>query len=1493
MNNDVKYYNLTHPQKRIWYIEKINASSPLHNIGGCLKIFEAVNIKVIRETINIIIQNNDGLRLSFIEHENEPVQYIKEFENEDIDFLDFSNCENPKNEHEKWSNELFNKEFNLNNSKLYYFAIYKLSEKEYGVLLKIHHIISDGWSIALIQKQLCEVYSKLINNENINKDKNYSYVDFIKEEKEYLKSERFIKNKKFWREKFLDVPEEFLYNTSNSLDGIRQCYDIDTVLSSKIKKFTDEKKCSLNTFFISILLIYIYKITLKKDIVIGIPVFNRISNDQKNMIGMFTSTVPFRFKLDSELNIEDLVKLVNRELRLCLLNQKYPYNLLIEELEVAKKGYDSLFKMSLNYYNSKYDNNIDGIDVDIEEYYCGNQSYSLQLIVKEWESNKITLNFDYKTVEYSHSEIKIIYEAMINIISEMLTYEKLSVNEVKILSKQEYDYKIYKLNSSFSNYPHKTVCELFENQVEKTPENIAVEFKNELLTYRELNERSNQFADYLSQNGVDKKSKVAIMQTHSVELMISIISVLKTGASYIPIDPSYPLERINYMLEDSKSNVLLINFKMTDENKFKEKIICVNDIDLQGYSKTNLPKVNSLKDLVYVIYTSGSTGKPKGVMIEHQGLTNYIWWAKRMYLKDENEVMALYSSISFDLTVTTIFTPLISGNKIVIYESNENEFVLYKILRENKATVIKLTPAHLTILRDMDNTNSSIKRFIVGGEDLKVDLAKEVYNSFGKNIDIYNEYGPTEATVGCMIYKYDEKKVQSISVPIGYPADNVHIYILDNELNIMPTGFAGEMYISGDGVARGYLNSQELTKEKFVDNPFVHGTKMYRTGDTAKYLENGTIEYVGRIDNQVKIRGHRIELGEIERYLLENSAVKDVIVTFKDDLMGNKTLNAYVVIYTKIKESDLKKWLNKFLPKYMIPTNIVFIENIPLTLNGKVDYSLLPYPTVFKNEYVKYNTFKEKELVDVMEEILGIKNISIKDNYYQLGGDSIKAIQISSKLKNNGLTIKVKDILAYESIEEIAATIEEVEGVKLISQDKIEGTIKTTPIVEWFFNQKFSNENIYNQYVLLKHKGKLNKDKIIIAVNKLIENHDTLRINYDRRGNELYYNNNTLDEEYIFKNFDLSQYSYNDQSKNIKEIISEANSNINIENNSLFNVVMMDLGIDRQALLFTAHHLIVDGVSWRIILDDFTTILKQIEEGTEIRLPLKTHSYKEWSETLQTYSKNNIYKEVDYWKSIQDKYFICNVDYDNEKDTVETSNILSQEVEEETLKSLTQRAFEIYNIDLNEVLIIGLVLTLNKLTNKDEIIVELERHGREAVDSCIDVSRTVGWFTSMYPAYFSIEHEDMENNIKSLKEQFRNIPNKGFNYSILKFLNKELKEQEKKYVRFNYLGDFDSLIDKEKLNILDIEFGLYSDKKNELTALIDIAAIIVNKKLKITIEYSKNRFKDETLEKFIENYIETLELISDNCSKKDLKEFTPSDFDAVNISQEDLDSLFI
>lgn len=1484
------YYDLTHPQKRIWYIDQVNSGSPLHNIGGCLDIRGVIDLEIMKNTLNIIIKSHEGLRLRFAENKGQPMQYVDEFAKQNIDFFDFSKYAAPEADFEKWLGNVYTRRFDLYNDQLVYFAIYKVSEKRSGVVCSIHHIISDGWSAGLIEKQICEIYGKLICGQDICLEQSCSYLEFIKEEEEYLNSGKFGKNKTFWQEKLKDLPREFLDNSSLSVEGKRQSINISAGLSKQIREFVTLKRCSLNTFFMAILIIYIHKITNKNDLVIGTPVFNRTNKKQRGMIGMFTSTMPFRIIFDPQINISSLLDQINKEIKLCLFNQRYPYDLLVKDLELSKLGYDSLFKMYVNYYNADFIDSIAGYEAKVLECYSGNQSYSLQLTVKEWEESNITLNFDYKLQEYTESEIKAMQEAILHIAGQVSANQELTIEQIKLLSQKEIDYKLYELNDTFSEYPReKTVRQLFEEQVKKSPERIALEFEGITLTYRELNEKANRLAHYLQEKNIGRYTVVAIMASHSPELIISILGVLKAGGAYLPIDPSYPEKRINYLLKDSRSSLLLTNRVEIGGIEFAGEIIDLDNIDLSSDDMENITNYNTMNDLVYLIYTSGSTGVPKGAMIKHQGLTNYIWWAAKTYFKSAEEAMALYSSISFDLTVTSIFAPLICGQRIVIYHNDDKEFILYRILRENKVTVIKLTPAHLTLLKDSDNRNSNIKRFIVGGDDLKVSLAQEISDSFGKP-EIYNEYGPTETVVGCMIYQYNEKKDKGLSVPIGCPINNVQIYILDSKMDPVPTGSPGEIYISGDGVAPGYLNNEELTRKSFLDNPFLPGERMYKTGDLARYSDNGVIEYLGRADNQVKIRGHRVELGEIEKCLAGIEAVNDAVVTYSQK---DGVLNGYIVTEVEISDKELRGRLLQYLPQYMVPAGFIFLAELPLTINGKVDHALLPKPVISKKEFIQAKTPGEKELVKAMQEILMIEEVSLNDNYYRLGGDSIKAIQIAAKLNNAGFALKVKDILTYELIGEIAVHIEAANGSGNIEQGVVSGELGKTPIIKWFFAQDFADPDHYNQSVLLKSKAIFAVNDVRKALLKLIKHHDSLRLNYHKKEDILLFNNERLNELPIVDEHDLSADPYDKQVEKIQELGLRLKSSFDLEKGILFKAALFKLGEGGQIILLIAHHLVIDGVSWRIIIEDFTSILRQLGADQEVLLPLKTHSFQKWSEQLDEYSKGNLRQARKYWESVLGRNFYFPFDFNLGMDTMDKAFTLQAGIDREMTKKILTEVNNIYGLELHETLIIALAMVIRDITGLDDIVIELEGHGRtEAIDN-IDVSRTVGWFTSLYPAQFKLSGDDLDFNIKGLKEQIRNIPGKGFDFGILKYLRNEFADRNNRYLRFNYLGDFDNLFRGNMFELIDMDSGRDSGVNNHLTATLDINAMVLNGKLIIDITYSKNKFQEKTVKNFLDMYVGRLEdIIELSCNQAD-KKFTPSDFSALDISQEDLDRLFL
>lgn len=1491
-------YSLTHPQKRIWYIEKIYPGTSLYNIGGPIRIKGNIDFNILEESINIFVKNNEGLRLRFFEEHEEVKQYVSNYERVILDFMDFSKYDNPEEKFNKWVEKEARTPFVIENERLFYFALFKISDNDKGYFAKFHHIISDGWSINIMTKQICDAYIKLLNAEEILDNTEQSYIEYISNEKKYLSSDRFFKNKSFWNEKYKDLPDAFLNKSSDFIEGKRKTFELESELSLKIKKFAIDNKYSLNTFFIMLYLIYLYKTNLQEDVAIGTPVLNRSGKKGKSMFGMFTSTMPFRFAVDDNLNVTDTMVKVNEQLMECYFNQKYPYDLLVKDLELKKKGYDNLFNTCVNYYNTKLNSELNGFPIENVEFYNGNQIYSLQLVIKDWsDSGNLTLDFDYKVNDYSDEQIDDMYIRLLSLANHIITNPSKKIRSLSLLSNDERKKLLYDFNATETKYSKdKMIYQLFEEQVEKSPDKVAICFNDIELTYRQLNKKANQLARYLVKIGVEEEIIVGLLTTHSIETVIGILGILKAGGAYLPIDNGYPSDRISYMLEDSGSRILLTNIELPKSVSFNGEIINLNNPDLYSGDSSNLECVNKPNDLVYVIYTSGSTGKPKGTMIEHQGLVNYIWWAKKMYVKNEDEVFPLYSSLAFDLTITSIFTPLISASKIIIYDekSNDDEYVLYRIVKENKATVIKLTPSHLSLLKDMDNRNSSVKRLIVGGEDLKVSLAKDIHESFIGNVEIFNEYGPTETVVGCMIHKFDYESDTRISVPIGVPADNVQIYILDKNLQPVSENTVGEMYISGDGVARGYLKRPELTQEKFADNPFMNTKRMYKTGDLARFLSNEKIEYVGRADLQVKIRGYRIELGEIEKYLLRHEALKNAVVIDLEDKNNGKYLCAYIIKKVEVATHELKDYLLKYLPDYMVPVYFIELDEIPLTRNGKVNRELLPKPendNIENEEFIEHRNNKEKNLTNAICDVLNVERVSIRQSFYRLGGDSIKAIQIASKLNDKGLKIKVKDILSNPIIEEMALCIGQSEAFA-INQKPCEGSIRPTPIVSWFFSQNFTNPNHYNQSILLDLKQDIETIKLEIILNELIKHHDSLRINYNSLTGELFYNNEYLDKYYNIQEHDLASLSYSMQIDRMIFLADELKSSFNIENDVLIKACVFKLGQHVKKMLITAHHLVADGVSWRIMLEDIDTMVKQINNGQKIMLPSKTHSYQEWTKMIENYCDYEMDKEKSYWNKILGKDFSFPTDYDLGEDNVGSSCTIAVQMDKDLTESLLTKANSAYNTEPKDLLITSLLRTIKEFTGNEDIIIELEGHGRDDVSESIDVSRTVGWFTSLYPFYIKLAGDDLAGQIKEIKEEIRKIPNKGIGFGILKYLSKAFDENIKRYVRFNFLGDFSFGHDKGSVNLLKDQLGSDYDKRNRLTCIIEINCFIVGGKLNVLLTYSKNKFSQNTMEKYVNSYINDLKTIIVHCCYKESVEYTPSDFDTVDITPEELDSLF-
>ena len=602
-------------------------------------------------------------------------------------------------------------------------------------------------------------------------------------------------------------------------------------------------------------------------------------------------------------------------------------------------------------------------------------------------------------------------------------------NNVEVLKKSDEMLILNSFNNRYREYDkEQTIVDLFEKVAKKVPDNIAIIFENQEMSYRELDKKASSLASILIEKGIGPEVIVGIISDRSEKLIIAILAILKAGGAYLPIDAEYPESRINYILKDSNAKLVLIEDKFKDKVKTEIELIDLNTESLYQHNNKKLISKASGENLAYVIYTSGTTGNPKGVMIEHKSLVNYSLYAKNNYLNSENLTMAFYTSVSFDLTITSIFSPLISENKVRVYRDEDINSLMEKVFSLDNNNVIKVTPAHLTLLKELPKVNKNVEKIIVGGDELKEELANNTMKLFGGKVEIINEYGPTEGTVGCIAHKYEKDKNYGGSVLIGKPIDNFKVYILNEKNNIVPIGTVGEIAISGDGVARGYLNNKKLTSERFLENPFQNDEKIYKTGDLGKWTLEGNIEYLGRKDEQVKIRGYRIELGEINKAIKKVPGIEDVIVVARENKLGEKELNAYIISENKEIIKDIKEEIKKCLPEYMIPAKFMIMESFPLTDNGKIDKKSLPeIKEIIDSNYVEATNPLEEELVDLWRELLDMDKIGIDDGFIEVGGHSLIATKMVYKINElYNIDLSLVEFLTIGlTIRELSKLIEE------------------------------------------------------------------------------------------------------------------------------------------------------------------------------------------------------------------------------------------------------------------------------------------------------------------------------------------------------------------------------------------------------------------------------------------------------------------------------------
>jgi amino acid adenylation domain-containing protein len=1021
---EAESYPMSNAQRRLWFLSQFEKSNIAYNIPGAYEFDGGLNYNALESAINRLVERHEILRTVFKEDEKGEIrQFIRPVKDLSIKITYYK--QQGETALSTAVQEELNKPFDLSSGPLLRVALFETENNKQVFTYTMHHIISDGWSMDVLIKELLLFYNAILQGiSDPLPSLQLHYKDYAVWQLNQSQLESNSSHKQYWLDRFnvpvpvLEIPADYTRPAMKTYNGDVIFDFIGSSTTEQLKALSRKHGGTLFIGLLAALKALFYKYTGQEDITIGSPVAGREQKDLENQIGLYMNILALRTQFSESDHFEELLE-KTKEITIDAYNhQLYPFDELVEALKLKPEiSRNPLFDIMVVLQNtgSKGRQAENSSKVKATAYEQSGHvvsKYDLTFIFEE-EERGLGYSIEFNTDIYKKESIQRLASHFNSLLRALLDNPSCSLNQLEYLTEEEKEQLLVAYTGDVIVYPDRTIITLFEEQTAAYPGRTAVRSVNGEFSYAEINERSNRLARYLLERNALKTGDLAgIKLVRSEWMIISILAVLKTGAAYVPVDTSYPADRINYILEDSGCKVVIDEAAI---DKFKDEEAL--------FSSGNLQKSNIPEDLVYVIYTSGSTGKPKGVKVTHGGLNNYLSWASSYYFTNPSEGnFGLFTSFSFDLTVTSIFLPLMRGRTLEIFDSNMDVYdTLKKYFTSTVLDSIKLTPSHLQLLDMMELKRTSVKKVILGGEKL-YSRHVGILTSLNPDIEIYNEYGPTEATVGCMI-----EKVSGAYITIGKPIANTKILILDDHLKLVPTGITGELYIGGKSLAKGYLNNEELSFSRFIENPYAPGEIIYKTGDAGKWLPGGSLDYIGRKDEQLKIRGHRIESGEIESALRAHPEISESLVLAKEDERGEKHLVAYYIGSRSLAATQLKEHLFSLLPAYMVPSYFIQIDKFTLTANGKTDKDKLPAWEGFaitETAYAAPGDDVEERLAAIWSEILVIdkSDIGIDHNFFELGGNSIRIIQLSKQIeKVLGTAVSIPVLFEHTTIRKLAS----------------------------------------------------------------------------------------------------------------------------------------------------------------------------------------------------------------------------------------------------------------------------------------------------------------------------------------------------------------------------------------------------------------------------------------------------------------------------------------
>ncbi|HLK55511.1 MAG TPA: amino acid adenylation domain-containing protein [Chthonomonadaceae bacterium] len=1247
---------LSFAQQRLWFIDQLEPDSSAYHIPLAVRLRGSLDISALEQSLNTLVERHEALRTVFASPEGEPVQVIQEYAPFALPLTDLNSltAETREAEVRRLVQEEAQRPFDLAAGPLFRAALLQLAEEEHVLLLTLHHIVSDGWSQGVLTRELTALYNAYRSGQpSPLTELSIQYADYAAWQRQWLQAEELQRQVGYWKQHLagapalLELPTDRSRPAIQSYRGARLRQEFSPELTSGLKALCQQEGVTLFMTLLAAFQTLLSRYSGQDDIVVGTPIANRTQAEIEGLIGFFVNTLALRTDLSGDPGFVEVLKRVRE---VCLggyAHQDLPFEKLVEEIQPQRSmSHSPLFQVLFSLANApRVGLDLEGLEVGRAGSEGVSAKFDLSLVM--WETGgklggALEYNtdlFDAERMQRMLGHFQVLLEAIV-----LNAQQKLSA--LPLMTAAERHQVLTEWNSTEVAYPRqRCIHELFEAQVERAPEAIAVEFEGASLTYRALNQRANQLAHYLQKLGVGPEMLVGVFMERSLEMVVTLLGILKAGGAYVPLDSNYPQERIAFMLEDSRTPILLtqqhLKARLGDQ---KARILCVNTEGTYASESVANPQRAVLADnLAYVIYTSGSTGRPKGVEVSHSNLLNLVHWHVRTYNLGTADRTTQVARSAFDASVWEIWPSLAVGASLYIAneETTLSSQELLGWLAQHEATVCFLpTPLAEMVLADPGCVDLHLRALLTGGDRLHP-IAQPTLP-----FELINHYGPTESTVVATAGRVALNETEG-APSIGRPISNTQVYLLDAGMSPVAVGVSGELYIGGESLARGYLNRPELTAERFVPNPFssVPGARLYRTGDLCRYLRDGNIEFVGRADDQVKIRGFRIELGEIESVLSQHPAIREAAVLAREDTPGGKRLVAYVVSRDGTASVGvLRAHLADKLPGYMVPSMFVYLEALPLSPNGKIDRKALPAPEAqdVEEAYVAPRTPHEEGLAEIWSEILHLERVGIHDSFFDLGGHSLLATQVILRIRTTfEVELPLRALFETPTVAGLATHIAAASGASGSGSPALvrvsrEGRLPLSFAQQrlWFIDQLEPGSSLYNIPMALRLTGRLDVSALEASLNTLVERHEALRtVFWEAEGDPVQIIQSYTPFELPVT--DLAGISLEEarEAEMRRLVQEEAQRPFELSVGPLFRSALLKLGEEEHVLLLTLHHIVSDGWSQGVLMRELTALYKAYHAGQPSplsALPIQYADYAAWQRNwLQG---EELDRQIEYWK---------------------------------------------------------------------------------------------------------------------------------------------------------------------------------------------------------------------------------------------------------------------